>query len=99
LFTIGAIPRGYGFDLVTCPNYTFEILAWTAVAAMSGSWAGKHCAPYANDYHAYDCHAAWLFVAVSGYQMTAWAVKKHKQYKKEFGNTYPRRRVIFPFIF
>ena len=36
----GAIPKGYGFDLVTCPNYFFEILAWSAVAALSSSWVG-----------------------------------------------------------
>ncbi|KAI0059252.1 hypothetical protein BV25DRAFT_1860876 [Artomyces pyxidatus] len=34
-----AIPYGYGFSLVSCPNYFFETLAWTAVAIMSSSWA------------------------------------------------------------
>lgn len=38
----GAIPKGYGFDLVTCPNYFFEILAWSAVAALSSSWVGAY---------------------------------------------------------
>jgi hypothetical protein len=36
-----AIPHGYGFGLVSCPNYFFESVAWAAVAYMSGSWAGK----------------------------------------------------------
>ncbi|KAG0244169.1 3-oxo-5a-steroid 4- dehydrogenase [Actinomortierella wolfii] len=33
------IPRGYGFNLVSCPNYFFETLAWTAVAILTQSWA------------------------------------------------------------
>lgn len=32
------IPYGYGFDLVACPNYFFEVLAWTAFAIMVGNW-------------------------------------------------------------
>jgi hypothetical protein len=35
-----AIPHGYGFGLVSFPNYFFESVAWAAVAYMSGSWAG-----------------------------------------------------------
>ncbi|KAG9239993.1 steroid alpha reductase-like protein [Calycina marina] len=31
------IPKGYGFDLVTCPNYFFEILAWTGVLMVTKS--------------------------------------------------------------
>ncbi|RVD87865.1 uncharacterized protein DFL_002069 [Arthrobotrys flagrans] len=30
------IPTGYGFSLVTCPNYMFEVLGWFAVAMISG---------------------------------------------------------------
>ncbi|KAI9566845.1 3-oxo-5-alpha-steroid 4-dehydrogenase-domain-containing protein [Boletus coccyginus] len=32
------IPQGYGFSLVSFPNYFFESLAWFAVALMTGSW-------------------------------------------------------------
>ncbi|KAF8825050.1 hypothetical protein HHX47_DHR7000317 [Lentinula edodes] len=34
-----AIPTGYGFGLVSCPNYLFETLGWGVVCAMTGSWA------------------------------------------------------------
>lgn len=34
------IPKGFGFGLVTCPNYMFEILAWVGVYLVSGlSWS------------------------------------------------------------
>ncbi|KAF7796032.1 hypothetical protein EIP86_007202 [Pleurotus ostreatoroseus] len=33
-----AIPYGYGFDLVSYPNYTFEILGWIVVSVMTGSY-------------------------------------------------------------
>jgi very-long-chain enoyl-CoA reductase len=35
-----AVPRGYGFALVSFPNYTFEALGWAVLAALSGSYAG-----------------------------------------------------------
>lgn len=35
------IPFGYGFSLVSCPNYFFEILGWATIVVMTGSWAGK----------------------------------------------------------
>ncbi|KAG0264809.1 3-oxo-5a-steroid 4- dehydrogenase [Actinomortierella ambigua] len=36
---IRKIPRGYGFNLVSCPNYFFETIAWIAVALLTQSWA------------------------------------------------------------
>jgi len=33
------IPYGYGFDLVSCPNYLFEILGWVAFSVLTGSYA------------------------------------------------------------
>jgi very-long-chain enoyl-CoA reductase len=33
------IPQGYGFNMVTCPNYMFELIAWTGIALVSKSWA------------------------------------------------------------
>ena len=42
---------------------------------------------------------AYLFLAVSTYQMAVWAIKKHRNYKKEFGKEYPRgRKAMFPFV-
>ncbi|KAK9237628.1 3-oxo-5-alpha-steroid 4-dehydrogenase-domain-containing protein [Lipomyces kononenkoae] len=32
-------PKGYGFDLVSCPNYFFELLAWTVIALITRSLA------------------------------------------------------------
>ncbi|KAG8690893.1 3-oxo-5a-steroid 4- dehydrogenase [Ceratobasidium sp. 423] len=37
--TARGIPRGYLFEYVSCPNYTFEILAWVAFTLMTKSWA------------------------------------------------------------
>ncbi|KAI8868969.1 hypothetical protein GQ42DRAFT_163762 [Ramicandelaber brevisporus] len=75
------IPRGYGFDLISCPNYFFEIMAWVVFSAMTGSWA------------------AWLFTLAGGGQMVIWAQKKHKTYKREFANEYPKnRKILVPFI-
>ncbi|KAG1857875.1 3-oxo-5-alpha-steroid 4-dehydrogenase-domain-containing protein [Suillus tomentosus] len=34
-----AIPRGYGFNLVSFPNYFFEFLGWLVIAALTGSYA------------------------------------------------------------
>lgn len=33
------VPRGYGFDLVSCPNYLFESLAWTTISILTLSWS------------------------------------------------------------
>ncbi|KAI8390107.1 3-oxo-5-alpha-steroid 4-dehydrogenase-domain-containing protein [Blakeslea trispora] len=77
---VRAIPYGYGFDLVSCPNYFFEFIGWTAVCFLTTSWS------------------AFLFNIVATGQMYVWAVKKHKNYRKEF-KEYPRNRAaMFPFI-
>ncbi|PPQ83493.1 hypothetical protein CVT25_006983 [Psilocybe cyanescens] len=75
------IPFGYGFNLVSFPNYFFETLGWLVITGMSGS------------------PGVALFTVVSFTQMALWAVKKHKNYKKEFGKEYPRsRKALIPFI-
>lgn len=34
-----AIPQGYGFNLVSVPNYFFEFLGWLVIATLTGSYA------------------------------------------------------------
>ncbi|ORX59836.1 hypothetical protein DM01DRAFT_1318034 [Hesseltinella vesiculosa] len=74
------IPYGYGFDLVSVPNYFFEFIAWTSFCFLTTSWS------------------AFLFNVVATGQMYVWAIKKHKNYKKEFPNYPKNRRAMFPFI-
>jgi len=77
-----AIPFGYGFNLVTCPNYFFESVAWFAVCFLTGNIF------------------TWIFFAVSSGQMLLWAQKKHRNYKKEFGDKYPKgRKMMVPFLY
>ncbi|KAI6245618.1 putative enoyl reductase [Erysiphe necator] len=33
------VPRGYGFNLVTCPNYLFEVIAWIGINIVNKSLA------------------------------------------------------------
>lgn len=70
------------FNLVSCPNYTYEILIWLFFnIATSFTVAGV------------------LFMLAGTYQMSMWALGKHKNYKKEFGSDYPRsRKAIIPFV-
>ncbi|SPP85244.1 very-long-chain enoyl-CoA reductase [Drosophila guanche] len=68
------------FNLVSCPNYTYEIGAWVSYSVMT------------------SCLAAYLFAFAGAFQMSVWALAKHRNYKKEFKD-YPRqRRSIFPFV-
>ncbi|KAH3773590.1 very-long-chain enoyl-CoA reductase-like [Dreissena polymorpha] len=68
------------FNLVSCPNYTYEALAWIGFSVMT------------------QCLPAALFAVCGFYQMTVWAIGKHKNYKREFSN-YPRgRKSIVPFL-
>ncbi|KAK5135985.1 hypothetical protein LTR08_004239 [Meristemomyces frigidus] len=33
------VPKGLGFDLVTCPNYLFETIAWAGILIVNRSWS------------------------------------------------------------
>lgn len=75
------IPKGWGFDTVSCANYLWEALCWTMFALQSQT-AG-----------------AYLFLIFSAGQMLQWALKKHRAYKKDFGDKYPKgRKAMIPFI-
>lgn len=75
------IPQGYGFNLVSVPNYFFEILSCFSIFLVSQNWSSL------------------LFLVVSAGQMFIWAVKKHKRYRKEFGEKYPKnRKIIVPYL-
>ncbi|THV01091.1 hypothetical protein K435DRAFT_423047 [Dendrothele bispora CBS 962.96] len=37
--TTKAVPFGYGFGWVSCPNYLFEMLAWSVICLLSGNLA------------------------------------------------------------
>ncbi|XP_076659798.1 very-long-chain enoyl-CoA reductase-like [Halictus rubicundus] len=68
------------FNMVSCPNYTYEIGSWIGFTIMT------------------SCLPAGLFTFAGAYQMTLWALGKHKAYKKEFSNYPKSRKAIFPFL-
>ncbi|XP_043480016.1 very-long-chain enoyl-CoA reductase [Leptopilina heterotoma] len=68
------------FNLVSCPNYTYEVGSWLGFTIMT------------------QCLPAALFAFAGAYQMTLWALGKHRLYKKEFSD-YPKcRKAIIPVI-
>lgn len=72
------------------------------VCVMTGSYAGKPLF-FSNTLcltHRMNLHLviAWFFLFAGAYMMAVWAIKKHKNYKKEFGKDYPRRNIMIPFI-
>lgn len=99
---IRAIPYGYGFTYLSCPNYFFEALAWLVICLMTGSVASKSRISLTSKHEALifiSPSLAGVFAVVAVGQMTLWALKKHKNYKKEFGKSYPKgRKAMIPFI-
>ncbi|OJD35281.1 steroid alpha reductase family protein [Diplodia corticola] len=86
--TARGIPNGLGFSWVTCPNYLFEILSWVGV------WIVNSLISRAGFF------STALFVVVAGGQMAAWAAKKERRYRKEFGPQYKRKKfAMIPGIF
>lgn len=79
--SVRGIPKGWGFDFVSCANYFWESLAWLTFSISS------------------QCAGSYLFWAVSTGQMLDWAIKKHKRYRKDFGEKYPKgRKAMFHFL-
>jgi very-long-chain enoyl-CoA reductase len=76
------IPKGFLFNFVACPNYTFEVMSWVGFSLMTG------------------LIFSWLFTLVGFLQMTEWAIKKHKEYKKKYDKEYTKlgRKAIVPFV-
>ena len=86
--------------MVSCPNYTFETIAWLAISCMTGSFAGElfDLVTPMSQQKMNTFFVAWVFTAVAAGTMAVGAVKKHKSYKKIFG-TYPSaRKAIVPFV-
>lgn len=77
-------PTGNPFTLL------FNFVSCPNYTYESGSWAAFTIMT--------QCLAGGLFTLAGVYQMSVWALQKHRNYKKEFPN-YPRgRKSIFPFV-
>ncbi|CAH8649855.1 unnamed protein product [Dicrocoelium dendriticum] len=68
------------FNLVACPNYTYEVIAWIGFSIMTQSLP------------------AALFTFIGFCQMTIWALKKLKAYRREFKEFPRNRRAIVPYV-
>lgn len=104
-----SIPRGFLFDFVACPNYTFEVSSWVGFSIMTQVSSSHRLTPYVSlhltRYHActltLQLSFAYLFTLVGFLQMADWAQKKHKQYKVTYDTEYTklRRKAIVPFLY
>jgi len=79
------IPRGFVFDLVCCPNYTFEVFSWVGFSIMT---------------EGAQVRFSYLFTLVGFLQMAEWANKKHKEYTEKY-EEYKKlgRKRIVPFVY
>ncbi|KTW25639.1 hypothetical protein T552_03499 [Pneumocystis carinii B80] len=75
--TVRQIPKGFGFDLVSCPNYFFEYISWLVIACLSHSlsswifltvsgiqmwlWALKKHSRYIKEFSDYPKHRKVMF--------------------------------------
>lgn len=84
--TVRSIPVPNGFPLTKL----FDFVSCPNYTYEFGAWFGFTLMTF--------CLPAGLFALAGLYQMTVWAIGKHKNYKKEFPN-YPRaRKAILPFL-
>lgn len=85
------------FNYVSCPNYTYEFGAWLGFTIMTSCLPGKIFLEVWN-FLLMVFLSALLFAAAGMYQMTMWALGKHKQYKAEFKDYPKNRKAIIPFL-
>lgn len=45
-----------------------------------------------------NCLTGWIFLIAASLQMFEWALKKHRNYRKEFKNYPPARTALIPFV-
>lgn len=73
-------------------GFAFELVSFPNYMFESLSWL-----VFAIMVNNWSC---WLFLVVGTGTMMVWAKQKHRKYKKEFGDRYPKNRTaMFPFIF
>ncbi|XP_057308467.1 probable very-long-chain enoyl-CoA reductase art-1 [Hydractinia symbiolongicarpus] len=73
-------PFTWLLNLVSCPNYTYEIGSWFWFTVLT------------------QTVMSGVFTFAGCFQMVLWAIKKHKNYRREFKD-YPRKRkAIIPFV-
>jgi len=76
------IPHGEGFGLVSCANYSWEVLAWLSFSMYVMHWS------------------VFVFTFFGLFVMSQWAMERHRSYKKNFGDSYPKgRKAIIPFVY
>jgi very-long-chain enoyl-CoA reductase len=80
------LPTNALFRIVTCPNYTFEIIGWGLFACLG--YDGL--TPYFG--------VKLLFCMIGACQMYLWAQGKKRRYKKLFGDKYKVTGVLLPGI-
>lgn len=59
------IPQGYGFNLVSFPNYFFETVGWVVISVMTGSVGGMFV--LLDLLHLFDCDTAFFLGSVDLY--------------------------------
>ena len=84
------IPRPNGnpmtqlFKLVSCPNYTYEVGTWVALKPQLRCCSCVQIAAWLSFTMMTQCLPVGIFTLAGAYQMTVWALGKHRNYRKEF---------------
>jgi very-long-chain enoyl-CoA reductase len=99
------IPFGFLFDYVSCPNYFFEILTWIGFNLFTMTFWGI-IFMLAGDEQMMMMMI--LFFLTGSYQMSTWAISKHKRYRKintanlkkneNNDDSFSGRKILIPFI-